>query len=280
MTTRPFYWSVRRELWENRSLLIVPAGAAILALALFIEHLPGYSTLDLDGSSLRAACQKAADLLSLLYIPLGLFYSLDALHGERRDRSILFWKSLPVSDRIVVLSKAVIPLVLLPLIIFAAIVAIQAVMMVLAGIAMLTGGGSAMSVWTDVSPLRLWVELFCGIGVLALWLAPIHAWLLLVSGWARRSVLLWAIMLPLAVCLVEKLIVGSGHLASLLLNRLTAGVLGDGLFAGTANLSWLERLTMLSPAHLASDPDLWLGLIPAALLLAGAAASRRYRQPL
>ena len=45
---------------------------------------------------------------------VGVFYCLDALHGERRDRSILFWKSLPVSDLTTVLAKASVPCRVLP----------------------------------------------------------------------------------------------------------------------------------------------------------------------
>ena len=56
---------------------------------------------------------------------VGIFYSLDALYGERRDRSIFFWKSLPVSDLITVLSKLAIPLVIVPMLSFAITVATQ-----------------------------------------------------------------------------------------------------------------------------------------------------------
>ena len=58
-----------------------------------------------------------------------MFYCLDALYGERRDRSILFWKSLPVSDLTTVLSKASIPIVVLPLLTFAVTVATQLIML-------------------------------------------------------------------------------------------------------------------------------------------------------
>ena len=74
---------------------------------------------------------------------VGVFYCLDALHGERRDRSILFWKSLPVSDLTTVLSKASIPLVILPLITFAIVIATQLIMLLLSSAAMLISGLSA-----------------------------------------------------------------------------------------------------------------------------------------
>ena len=112
---RPFYWSVRRELWENRSITLAPLVAAVVVLVGFV-----ISTKDLAGalgalSGLDEARQQAslARRAALAAMPLlftgfvvGWFYCLDALHGERRDRSILFWKSLPVSDAVTVLAKA------------------------------------------------------------------------------------------------------------------------------------------------------------------------------
>jgi ABC-2 type transport system permease protein len=284
MTTKPFYWSVKREVWENRAVLVVPASAAILFLVAFSLNLPGLSSalpdiLQLDPEAQTARLMRpyriACFLVTMASLLTGLFYSLDALHGERRDRSILFWKSLPVSDRVTVLSKAFIPLVLLPAVTLAFTLGTHLVMVVLGA------GVMPFSTLKELPLLSLWGETAAGVAVLALWQAPIQAWLLLVSGWARRAVLLWAVLLPLAVCLFEKFAFGSNHLIVLIVNRLTAGVLGEGVIAGHwLGLSPLERLTKLSPAALAADPNLWLGLIPTALLLGGAIASRRYRQPI
>lgn len=285
MTTRPFYWSVKREIWENRSVLIVPACAALLFLVAFALNLPGLPAALPDdpeqmGAHLLRPYRMACFLLTLASLLTGLFYSLDALHGERRDRSILFWKSMPVSDRVTVLSKAFIPLILLPLVTMAAALATQAVMLALTAGALLAGGRTLAPL--GQMPLgHLWGELAGGVAMLAVWQAPMHGWLLLVSGWARRAVLLWAVLLPLAACLFERFAFGTAHLASLLLNRLTAGILGEGLFTGhMPGIPPLERFMLLSPASLAADPNLWFGLVPTALLLAGAIAARRYRQPI
>ena len=130
--TRPLYWSVRRELWENRSIYVAPlAVAAVILFGFLIStiHLPDRmrARLLLDPAKQRAAIQMpydaAAFLILLTAFIVGVFYCLDALHGERRDRSILFWKSLPVSDLTTVLSKAGVPLMVLPLLIFPIIVA-------------------------------------------------------------------------------------------------------------------------------------------------------------
>jgi ABC-2 type transport system permease protein len=125
--TRPMYWSVRRELWENRSIWMAPLAVSALLLFGFLLSalvLPArVRAAGLDPAKQRAVVSRPFDAaagvpMAVAFI-VGVFYCLDALHGERRDRSILFWKSLPVSDRTTVLSKAAIPLAVMPLIIFA-----------------------------------------------------------------------------------------------------------------------------------------------------------------
>src|SRR6516164_6987513 len=131
---RPFYWSVLRELWENKSIYIAPSiVAAVIVLGALVSagHLPERrrSALLLDEARRQAAIQLPYDIIAMIIIVaafiVGFFYCLDALYGERRDRSILFWKSLPVSDVTTILSKAFIPLLVLPAIVFAIIVVTQ-----------------------------------------------------------------------------------------------------------------------------------------------------------
>src|SRR5262245_27831189 len=114
-SSQSFYWSVLRELWENRSIYIAPAIVAIVVLFGFIVSTGGLperrrAVLLLDPEKSRAAIEVLYDVAAMLLIftafIVGVFYCLDSLYGERRDRSILFWKSLPVSDLTTVLSKA------------------------------------------------------------------------------------------------------------------------------------------------------------------------------
>src|SRR6266550_1248331 len=97
----------------------------------------------------------AAALLMLTQLLVGAFYCLDALHGERRDRSILFWKSLPVSDLTTVLSKASIPLVVLPLLTFTIIVATQWIMLLLSSAVLLGSGLSVATLWRQLPWLQM-----------------------------------------------------------------------------------------------------------------------------
>ena len=197
--TRRMYWSVRRELWENRSIYIAPLAVAALVLVGFLIATIGRAMATRNLAQRQAVLEEpytfAMGVIMVTAFIVSIFYSLDALHGERRDRSILFWKSLPVSDLTTVLSKASIPLVLLPLFSFAVVVATEWVMLLLSTTVLLGSGLGAARLWTEVS-LSQTMLLYHLVTVHMLWYAPIYAWLLLVSAWARRAAVLWA-ALPL-----------------------------------------------------------------------------------
>src|SRR5277367_3350951 len=155
--TRVLYWSIRRELWENRSIYIAPLAVAGVALFAFcLSSFVGIweKPLRFNPAQPRAPFDMAAGLMMLTGIVVSVFYCLDALHGERRDRSILFWKSLPVSDATTVLAKASIPLVILPLLIFAIAVAMHWLMLLISSAVVLASGGSVATLWTNSSFLR------------------------------------------------------------------------------------------------------------------------------
>src|SRR5215831_17629705 len=146
-STQPFYWSVQRELWENRSIYVAPLIVAMVVLFGFLVSTIGLperrqAVLLLEPAKARAAIgtpyNVAAMMLIFTAFIVGVFYCLDALHGERRDRSILFWKSLPVSDLTTLLSKATIPLGVLPLVTFAIIIATQFVMLLWTSVRLMT----------------------------------------------------------------------------------------------------------------------------------------------
>src|SRR5579859_7604369 len=159
--TRAFYWSVRRELWENRSIYIAPlAVAAVALLAFSMSAIAGIweKSLRLDSARASEAVAQpydiAAGLMMLTCIIVSVFYCLDALHSERRDRSILFWKSLPVSDLTTVLSKVAIPLVVLPLLSFAITLVTQFIMLLLSSAVLLGSGLSVAALWSQSSFLH------------------------------------------------------------------------------------------------------------------------------
>jgi ABC-2 type transport system permease protein len=286
--TRPMYWSVRRELWENRSIYIAPLAAGAVFLFSFLIstiHLPAKmrSLSALDPAHQRQAIAMpyhfAAGLFMLTALIVGVFYCLDALYGERRDRSILFWKSLPVSDLTTVLSKASIPLVVLPLITFAGTLATQVVMLLLSSTVLLGSGLSVATLWTQLALFQMSLMLFYHLlTVHVLWHAPIYGWLLLVSSWARRAPFLWAILPVLAICVVEKIAFNTSHFAAMLGNRFTGGAEAVALTA-PGGLP-IDPGMQLTPGRFLSSPGLWLGLVVAAAFLAAAVRLRRYREPI
>jgi ABC-2 type transport system permease protein len=285
--TRPFYWSVRRELWESRSLYLAPliaAGVVLFAFSINATHLPQHrqAALALDPARQAVAISLPYDFAAMAIIATGLivaaFYCLGALHNERRDRSILFWKSLPVSDFTTVAAKASIPLVVLPLVTFAVVLATQLVMLALSTVILLANGMDATTTWTRLPLFEMPLVVLYGLAVLALWYAPIWGWLLMVSGWARRAPFLWAVLPPLALCVVEKIAFNTGYFAALLKYRL--GGYAEAFTVRAHGNTPLDPLPQLDPVRFLSTPGLWVGLGFAAAFLAAAVWRRRRREPI
>src|SRR6476620_5889368 len=283
-TPRPFYWSVWRELWENRSIYVAPMLVAVVVLFGFLVSTSGLpdrrrAALLLDPAKARSAIEAPYDMAAIMLILtafiVGVFYCLDALYGERRDRSILFWKSLPVSDSTTLLSKATIPLVVLPLVTFAIVVATQLVMMLWTSVLLTSHGMSPASTWTYVPLFRNSFILLYGLAAIALWHAPIYGWALLISGWAKRATFLWAVVPFLAIGFFEKITFGTSYFASILKDR----VMGFAPKAFAFNMHSID-CPELTPGRYLSSPGLWFGLVFAALFVAAAVRLRRYRGPL
>jgi ABC-2 type transport system permease protein len=286
--TRPWYWSVWRELWENRSIYIAPLIVAAFEVVGFAISTIGLAdrrraVLLLDAAHQRAAIEQPYDLAAMMMIFImfivGVFYCLDALHGERRDRSILFWKSLPVSDLTTVLSKVTIPLVILPLIAFAIVVCVQAIMLLQTSVVLISHGMSPATTWAHFPVYQNWLVLLYGLTAIALWHAPIYGWLLLVSGWARRATFLWAVLPIIAIQIFEKITFNTSYFGSLVKHRLM-GFAPDAFEFHGRDHPTIDSLAQLTPGRYLSSPGLWIGLVFAAAFLAAAVRLRRYRGPL
>ena len=277
------FWSVRRELWENHSIYIAPlivAGIILFGSIISASHLPQrrHNAMLLDPAHRRAAIEMPYDIAAVMVIftifIVGVFYCLDALHGERRERSILFWKSLPVSDLTTVLSKVTIPLVILPLVSFAIIVVTQFIMMLISTVALLPSGLAATT-WANFNLIRQSLVLLYGLAAIALWHAPIYGWALLISGWARRATFLWAILPLLAISFFEKITFDTSHFASMLKDRVT----GFAPQAFAFNAHTVDSVA-LTPGRYLASVGLWVGLAFAIAFFAAAVRLRRYRGPL
>ena len=276
---KSLYWLVRRELWESRAVWVVPLACALIIVAgtivasLRIGHISvavgGQATgvvehLDasLTPDKVQAIVSTTLGALTLPFLLAALLtqfvYSLDALYGERRDRSVLFWKSLPVSDADTVLAKLAVGALLIPLVATLAALATQLLVFAIA------------SVELAQAPALL-------------------GWLLLVSASVPRSPFLWALLPPLALCLAEYVALRTTVLIDVLGGRFG----GVGLFAyaftgrdstslaigsgeGTVQLP-RALVNLMAPAEYFGSTAVWAGVAVGIGLIAAAIWMRRYR---
>jgi ABC-2 type transport system permease protein len=298
---RPFYWSVMRELWENRSLYIAPAvaGALVLiALILNAMHVTqGMQVLsklspDQQGTAIALLYGLIAVVISLVMNVTVFFYLLDALQGERKDRSVLFWKSMPVSDTTTVLSKVVTALVVSGAIVVAVAIVTQFAVLLLASVILMIGGASPAPIWANSQLFQMTVAVIYAQIAAALWYAPVAAWLLLVSAWAKRVTILWAVFTPVAIVVFERVAIGTRYVQDMISYRLsdpvvdtfTSRLRGAQFIVkdNDVNVSELPRrvFDLLDPIAFLTNPWLWVGLVVAAGLIAAAIWMRRYREPI
>ncbi|MGI9044248.1 MAG: ABC transporter permease [Gemmatimonadaceae bacterium] len=262
-------WSVRRELWENRSVYVAPLAAALIFL---FGHLLSLTAGPPRQGAFVEPFTFASLVMMIVGVVVGVFYCLDAFYSERKDRSILFWKSLPVSDGTTVLSKAMVPLLVLPLFTTAATIVVHLVMLLMSSAALMMQGLTVTALWQEVAPLAMAVELLYHMVIIhVLWYAPIFAWLLLSSAWARRAPFLWAGIPILAIAVVEELVLGSTRFLDSLNYRLVNGPMNA---AGSS-----DPMAHVNPAAYLGSPHFWIGLAVAALFLALAARVRRRSGP-
>ncbi len=283
---RRLYWSVRRELWENRSIYVAPLAVAAVFLAGFfigLIRLPDRmrAAQALSLMQQREAIQQpyliAALMLMATELLVALVYCLDAFYGERRDRSILFWKSVPVSDLTTVLSKASIPILVIPVVAFAVTAATQWIML-LASSAVLAGSGmSPATLWAHVPFFQTSLINFGHLVVYhGIWYAPFYGWLLMVSAWANRAPFLWATLPPIAIGFIERIAFNSSHFAAMVRYRF----MGDPDSMRPGRRMTMDMLGPLSPGELLTRPGLWFGLAVTAVFLFAAVRLRRYRGPI
>jgi ABC-2 type transport system permease protein len=273
-----FYWSVRRELWENRSIYLAPAAVGlliVLASAVSAFQLPGRLAV-LDPAQQHAIIEQpymfASLLLMLSAVLVALYYCLEAFQSERRDRSILFWRSMPVSDLTTVAAKASIPVLALPLVTFGVTV-VTHILMFLLGSLRLSQTAEPLS--AHVPLMQMWPLLFHHLIVgHGLWYAPMYGWLLLVSAWARRAPLLWATLPLLVLALVEKIAFNTSYFAALLASRFVGS---PATGRPEMNPMVMDSLVPASAGDFLTSPAFWGGLAFLSLCLAGAVWLRRQR---
>ncbi|MCM2314522.1 MAG: ABC transporter permease [Thermoanaerobaculia bacterium] len=285
---RVVYWSLRRELWENRSIHLAPLVVtafvllgSLVAVASLPHRMQGLARQDparLHAMAIKPFSMAPAPIMLTTFL-VGMFFCLDALYGERRDRSILFWKSLPVSDRTTVLTKAAVPLVVLPTIALVLSVITQIVMLAVSVPVLLGSAVGPAALWRELRFFEGVAIMVYGLAVHALWFAPIYGWFLLVSAWARRAPFLWATVPLLVITGFERLALDSWSFGYMLQYRVS-GAMKEAFTWSRGPVGEVDRLWQLEPVRFLRAPGLWVGLLFAAVCLVAAIRLRRNREPI
>lgn len=284
-TPNPFYWSIRRELWEHRSILFAPATVAAAIIAIAIVRMNFFAALihneDLGPNAVSQDVTVmfliAASLVSLTAILTGAFYSLDALLGERRDRSILFWKSLPVSDQTAVFSKAAVPMVILPMVAFAITVAMHVLLAVILSFGLLIHRAPLSDLWSQLPIFQIAVFMLYAIVACTLWYAPIYGWFLLVSSISRGAALVWAVVPFVGAVGLERFAFKTHYVRRWLQHRLAGGL--QAAFHATQHHG-MVGLKDATPGFYLASPGLWMGLAAFAIFLFLCIRIRRFQGPI
>ena len=276
-TTRPFLTLVRRELWEHGSLFWAPLAMALMIIVVSLVSGMVKGSVDIDLGEDRPLpelfgdAEKQRGIFSLVMAGLVLpqllvafvvvfFYLLDCLFTERRDRSILFWKSLPVSDAKTVLSKLFVALVAVPL--WSWVLSLVVGLVVFGVLAAQVSGTPAagLGTWHGGTWLTVQAAMLGKMAIAALWYLPVAGWLLLVSVLAKRAPFLWATLPFLVLSLAERITLGSNEVGALVAQRL---------------FGFREEVSLIGEFPLLASPGLWIGVAVGAALVYAAIRVRR-----
>jgi ABC-2 type transport system permease protein len=325
-----FLWLLKREYWEHRGgflrapLIAGGVFVAILLLSMIVaeatamRHGINLGNMNIDQISNHMSSSQIAEFnnglnagLMGMSIPIMatlffvvFFYLLGALYDDRRDRSVLFWKSLPISDLDTVLSKVVTAVLVAPAFAIGATIAMHiAVLLLISVYAGIHGVNPLPLLWNPLPLLSMWIKLVLLIPVNALWALPTVGWLLLCSAFARSRPFLWAVAVPVAfgamlgfTQLLQQLSIPSVWYWKNIVGRILFGIVpggwlgvgGDGTLRaitgnGDVNIE-LDKYdlvnSVLSWNHIAAvlgSIELWIGVIAGAGLIAAAIWFRRQR---
>ncbi|NIL94847.1 MAG: hypothetical protein GTO71_10530 [Woeseiaceae bacterium] len=298
---------IKREIWEHRSIWITPAAVAFVLTFLAIAMVIMVAAF---GEAINPEIEKIADAtipevmrraaLAALMITnsslflvamwfLMIFYCLDSLYAERKDKSILFWRSLPITDAETVVSKLLTAVVAIPVATMAAVIISHLLNLVTMSIWLSTEGVNPLRfVWGAVPLFDTWAAVFVFLLAVPIWMAPLLGWFLFISAWAKRGPLLRAV-LPIAMLpILEYIIFKSWHLGIAIVNRLSIESMPifdifdffERFDEDNLRSAFAEDISLLSlldiPKFLGSG-EVWAGLVVCALFVTAAIYVRRYR---
>jgi len=294
---------LKREIWEHRAIYVTPiaiAGIVVLG-TLTALMFAGDFAKELDvamfgAQNIAGETERRAVLSGLFFGSSGLFflalgiltvfYSLDSLYAERKDKSILFWRSLPVTDAETVVSKLLTALVVLPAATIVAVMATHIMNLILTSIwVSMKGGDAGLLIWGSVSLFSDWLSLLIIVYATAIWMSPFIGWFLFVSAYSKRSPFMLAFLPLVALPMLEGIFMRSSEFAQVVWGRLGSipiysGIDLESLFdEDRFELSdqSLSVLSYLDIGHFLSSPAMWAGVVICGLLSFGAIYVRRFR---
>lgn len=295
---------IRRELWEHRSIYVTPGIVALVMTLMIVTSyvaasgFEGALDLAIVGASNVGDAERRAALMAFLgglsvvfFIAMAfltVFYLLDSLYAERKDKSILFWRSLPVTDAETVVSKLLTAIVVIPLVTFVVIAATHLVNLALASLFVRFQGGSPVHlIWGAAPIFDVWATLLIVLIAAPIWVSPLVGWFLFVSAWTKRSPLLMAFlplfvlpMLEFFVFRTKFLWLAIGSRSNFANMPLFSGFDVEQIFNEHKFEHAVENISLLGTIDLAkffSSPSMWLGVVVCALFTTAAIYVRRYR---
>ena len=294
---------IRRELWEHRAIYVTPLviGAIVTLGTLTTLMFAGEFQKELDlaifgAQNIAGEMERKAVLTGffvssswLFLLGLGVltvFYALDALYAERKDKSILFWRSLPVTDAETVISKLATALLLIPAVAFAGIIVTHLINLVVASIWVATKGGDAgIMIWGSVPIFDNWAATLIVLYAIAIWMAPFLGWFLFVSAWTKRAPFMVAFLPLVLVPMIEGIFLRSAHFAEAVWGRwaqipLFGHIDVEGFFDDGHPRISEEMVTLLGHLDIGkfvTHVDTWIGIVVCGLLTFAAIYVRRYR---
>jgi ABC-2 type transport system permease protein len=295
---------IRRELWEHPAILVTPLVIALIVILCTVTGQVSISAFDevidlaIIGAQSADEQHRTSVIAGVLVVVatifsvgawiVMMFYSLDSLYTERKDKSILFWRSMPITDAETVISKLLTALFVIPLVTFATVVLTHVLILVITSVWVMIQGGDAIHlVWRPAPLFDTWAAGLALSIAFPLWLSPLIGWFLFASAFTKRSPLLIALLAIIVLPLLEKMLVGSQFLGSAIWVRsFRPAILNfDGLghfelgqdFSLPAESGALSLSGNLDLAGFIASPSLWAGLIVCGLLVSAAIYVRRYR---
>ncbi|MGI9236934.1 MAG: hypothetical protein ACR2QZ_06025 [Woeseiaceae bacterium] len=294
---------IRREVWEHRSIYVTPIAIAsivslsVLAMLLFASGFAKELDIAIFGASNLAGEGERKAALTAFFVGtswlflvglaiLTVFYCLDSLYGERKDKSILFWRSLPITDAETVISKLLMAIFVIPAVAVAGIVATHLVNLIITSIwVSMKGGDAGLLIWGSVPLIDNWLAaliLMVGSGI---WMSPFIAWFLFVSAWTKRAPLLMAFMPLILIPLLEWIFLRTRFFATAVLDRgdnipLFRTLDIESFFEEEHWRSGIENISLLGHLDIAqflTSPSMWGGVIVCGLFTTAAIYVRRYR---